>query len=269
MATFLGAASLAAATTGVGLSTGEITTALKVHKEAYQQDKRFFYASYTEAVAHHGEAYAQAERIHAQSYAHAEAQYWQGDKHHRRTFEQAKLQHRLSIDLAMRAEIREGLRDEFGQKNNRYNALMICQTVMLTCSFQLSLVEPAETAWRVATYLYTSTLGLSIGLLTLSLWANFILTRRLNQYTAGVMHVEMHQNEDWRRKMGKVKFTGAEFRRVGPSNPACRIRAASPPIQTHKARPRTPPPGPSRFRMRGTGARTTIHSSDQHGRLAG
>ena len=51
-----------------------------------------------------------------------------------------------------------------------------------------------ETLWKVSTYLYTSTLGLSIGLLTLSLWCNFILTRRLNQYTAGVMQVEMHQN---------------------------------------------------------------------------
>ena len=27
----------------------------------------------------------------------------------------------------MRSEIRANLRDEFGQKNNRYNALMICQ----------------------------------------------------------------------------------------------------------------------------------------------
>ena len=211
MATAVAGLSLAAGMTGVGLSTGEITTALKVHKEAYQQDKRFFYASYTEAVAHHGEAYAQSERIHAQSYAHAEAQYWQADKHHRRTFQQAKLQHRVAIDLAMRAEIREGLRDEFGQKNNRYNALMICQTVMLTCSFQLSLIEPAETAWRVATYLYTSTLGMSIGLLTLSLWCNFILTRRLNQYTAGVMQIEMHQNEAWRRKMGQDDVVDAQL----------------------------------------------------------
>ena len=39
--------------------------------------------------------------------------------------------------------------------------------------------------------------SVSIGLLTLSLWCNFILTRRLNQYTAGVMQVEMHQNGEY------------------------------------------------------------------------
>ena len=51
----LGGLSVAAGAMSSGLAAGEITTALKVHKEAFQQDKRFFYAGYTEAVAHHGE----------------------------------------------------------------------------------------------------------------------------------------------------------------------------------------------------------------------
>jgi hypothetical protein len=116
----LGGLSVAAGAMSSALATGEITTALKVHKEAFQQDKRFFYAGYTESIAHHGEAYAQAERHHAQGYAQGEAAYYQSDRHHRRAFEQAKLQHRVDRDIAMRAEIRAGLRDEFGQKNNRY-----------------------------------------------------------------------------------------------------------------------------------------------------
>eukprot|EP01043_Picozoa_sp_COSAG02_P084570 COSAG02_NODE_22375_length_754_cov_1.763359_1_plen_62_part_01 len=52
----LGGLSVAAGAMSSGLATGEITTALKVHKEAFQQDKRFFYAGYTESIAHHGEA---------------------------------------------------------------------------------------------------------------------------------------------------------------------------------------------------------------------
>ena len=48
-----------------GLNVGEITGAYKVHREAFRQDRRFFYADYTEAVAHHGEEYAQGERHHS------------------------------------------------------------------------------------------------------------------------------------------------------------------------------------------------------------
>jgi uncharacterized membrane protein len=202
MAAVVGGLSLAAASLSSGLAAGEITTALKVHKESFQQDKRFFYAAYTEAVAHHGEAYAQAQRLHSQGYALAEAAYHQADRHHRRSFQQAKLQHKIDRDIAMRAEIREGLRDEFGQKNNRYNALMVCQTVMLTCAFQLSLVDVPATMWAFWLWVYSGMLGSAFGLLSLSLWFNFIVTRRLNQYTAGVMQVEMHLSEDWRRKRG-------------------------------------------------------------------
>ena len=202
MAAVVGGLSLAAASMSSGLAAGEITTALKVHKEAFQQDKRFFYAAYTEAVAHHGEAYAQAQRLHSQSYALSDASYHQADKHHRRSFQQAKLQHKIDRDISMRAEIREGLRDEFGQKNNRYNALMVCQTVMLTCAFQLSLVDVPSTMWAAWLWVYSGLLGTAFGLLSLSLWFNFIVTRRLNQYTAGVMQVEMHLSEEWRRKRG-------------------------------------------------------------------
>ena len=199
----IGSLSVAATTLPAALATKEIVTALKVHKEAFQQDKRFFYASYAEAVAHHGEAYAQAQRHHKESYALSDATYYQGDKHHRRTFQQAKLQHQVDRDIKMRAEIRAGLRDEFLQKNNRYNALMVCQTVMLTCGFNLSLVDvPGNESWSTVFWVYSGLLGLSFGLLALALWFNFIVTRRLNQYTASVLHIEMHLSPEWRKKRG-------------------------------------------------------------------
>jgi hypothetical protein len=210
----VGGLGLAAGAASATLGAGEITSALKIHKEAFQQDKRFFYAGYTEAVAHHGEAYAQAERLHSQSFAQGEAAYYQADRHHRRSFEQAKLQHRLDRDIAMRSEIRNGLRDEFGQKNNRYNALMICQTVILTSAFMLTLAElPADPdradKWATYSWVYSVMLGLAFGVLSLSLWFNFIVSRRLNQFTAGVMQVEMHLDQSWREKRGVDDVTDA------------------------------------------------------------
>ena len=185
---------------------------MKIHKESYQQDKRVFYADHTETVAHHGESFAQSERHHSQSYAQGEASYQQADKEHRREFMQARLQHRVSRDIAMHAEIREGLRDEFDQKNNRQNALMVCQAVMLTCAIQLSVVaelpwdtdpDRANSLWTKLTWVYSATSGASVFMLSLSLWSNFIVTRRLNQYTAGVMQVEMHMEKTWRDRKGK------------------------------------------------------------------
>ena len=50
----------------------------------------------------------------------------------------------------MEAEVRDGLRDEFAYKNNRFNTLMVCDTVMLGCAFGLvsdgGLPDPVEAA---------------------------------------------------------------------------------------------------------------------------
>lgn len=210
MVSVLGGVGAAAAWATAGMGATEITHAMKIHKEAFQQDKRFFYADYTEAVAHHGEAYAQSERHHSQGYAQGEAAFYQSDKEHRREILQARLQHRVSRDIAMHAEIREGLRDEFDQKNNRLNALMVSQAVMLTCAIQLSYVAElpwdetrSSMRWPRMTWAYSTTCGLGVFLLSISLWCNFIATRRLNQYTAGVMQVEMHLEKAWRDRRGK------------------------------------------------------------------
>jgi hypothetical protein len=199
----LAAGALAVGVQNTALGAGEINAAIKIHKEVYMQDKRLFLADYAEGVSHHAEAYAQAQRIHAQEYALSEASYQQGERHHRREFQQTKLQHKIDRDVVMRAEIRSGLRDEFRHKNERYNALMICQTVMLMCAFQLTLYDPPTTMWTPAVWVLSALLGLTFGLLSLSLWYNFIVTRRINQYTPGVINVEMHRyDEQWRKRRG-------------------------------------------------------------------
>ena len=200
---FLASGALAVGIQNTALGVGEINAALKIHKEAFCQDKRLFYAEYCEGVAHHNEEFAQVQRLHSQGFALDDAAYKQADRHHRREFQQAKLQHRINIDIAMRSEIRNGLRDEFYQKLNRYNALLVCQTVMLAISFQQAVVTdlPGKT-WATWLYIYSAVLGLAFGNITLAMWCNFLVTRRLNEYTAGVMHIEMHLSEEWRRKRG-------------------------------------------------------------------
>lgn len=187
-----------------GLNLGEITAAYKVHREAFKQDRRLFYAEYTEAVAHHGEEYAQAERHHSESFPHAEAGYWQSARHHRRDVDQARLQNRLMVEEQMQAEIRGMLRDDFEQKINRFDALMVCQTLMLGQAGQLSYITgPVPTDWRWITFVYTAMVAGSLVVLTLSMWFNYVCLRRLNEYTPGELHVLMHQDAEWLKRKGK------------------------------------------------------------------
>eukprot|EP01048_Picozoa_sp_COSAG05_P013917 COSAG05_NODE_1529_length_4623_cov_45.328912_2_plen_326_part_00 len=182
----------AAAILGGAVSLPGIALPMKQTAELFErqiaQDKKFFYASYAEAVAHHSEAYGQAARLHAQSYAQSISAYWQAERVHQREFVQSRMHHREQLEVTMEAEIRDGLRDEFAYKNNRFNTLMVCDTVMLGCAFGLvsdgGLPDPVQPfmAW-----LYMSGLLLSVSLLTVSLWCSFIVCRRLNQYTAWVL----------------------------------------------------------------------------------
>ena len=85
------------------------------------QDRRFCFAQYAENVAYHQEAYEQAAKQHAQAYAQSAASYWQAEQFHRRDFELARLQHKREMEVVLEAEVRDGLRDEFAIKNNRFN----------------------------------------------------------------------------------------------------------------------------------------------------
>ena len=96
--------SVALAGGGVALGGADILVAQNIHRRQIAQDRRHFYAGYTEAVAHHGESYAQAERHHSQQYAIEEAQYWIAEKVYRRLFQQAKMQFAVSTEIARPAQ---------------------------------------------------------------------------------------------------------------------------------------------------------------------
>lgn len=177
------------------------------YRKQIAQDRRFFYAQYAESVAYHQEAYEQAARQHAQSYAQSAAAYWQNEQFHRQEFELARLQHKRDMEVTLQAEVRDGLRDEFAIKNNRFNTLMVCDTVMMGCAFGLvsdgSL--PEGTVQQVV-WTYMSGLSVSISLLTVSLWYSFIVCRRLNQVTAWAL-LEMEPSRSrWEDEMNAQRL---------------------------------------------------------------
>ena len=147
--------------------------------------KRICPQDWAESSWRHSEALAQAERQHAEAYTVQMAEYMQTEKIHRRDFQQARLQHQREVDIMLRAETREAIRDELNQQNNRVNNIQLCTTVLLGVSFSMVVegILPAETTPTMAT-LFSATLGASMLSLSVSLWFTFILVRRLNQYTA-------------------------------------------------------------------------------------
>ena len=184
-----------AAASAVGIGAGTIGVAAP-YKQAHDlfrqqinQDRRFFVADWAETSWRHSEALAQAERQHAEGYMLNLTQYWQADKIHRREFRQSMMIHQREVDIMLRAETREALRDELLFQNNRMNNVQLCDTVCLGVAFTIAVegVLPEQTSSAVIS-LYAACIGAAILLLASSLWLSFILIRRLNLYTAGIMH---------------------------------------------------------------------------------
>ena len=181
--------------TAVGIAAGTVGVAAP-YKQAHDlfrqqinQDRRFFVADWAENSWRHSEALAQAERHHAEDYMLNLTQYWQADKMHRREFRQGMMIHQREVDIMLRAETREALRDELLFQNNRMNNVQLCDTVCLGVAFTIAVegVLPEQTSSAVIS-LYAACIGAAILLLASSLWLSFILIRRLNLYTAGIMH---------------------------------------------------------------------------------
>jgi hypothetical protein len=211
--------------TGVSIAAGTVGVAAPykqqadLFKQQINQDRRLFVADYAESSWRHSESLAQAERHHAENYALTLSQYWQGDKIHRREFLQAMLMHQREVDIALRAETRENLRDELLFQNNRMNNVQLCVTVCLGVAFSVVVegILPDKIPSWVAS-IYACTIGMAIMLLASSLWLSFVLIRRLNLYTAGIMHamIDMDLKNNKKRDDGLADFdpvqTNEEFR---------------------------------------------------------
>jgi hypothetical protein len=118
--------------------------------------------------------------------------------------------------MAWRAEVRESLRDELGNQNNRFNIIMLCDTVCLGCVFNLVAGEgpPLETP-PILLNAYVCCLGVSIMLFSISLWGSVIMVRRLHDNTAARLeHKLFAGSEDlqkaWQQQLARNTPTGAQ-----------------------------------------------------------
>ena len=141
------AASAGASAMGIGLGAKDLHLTSDLFKLQMRQPKRLWAADWAEASWRHGESMLQSAKQHSEAQAMAAATYFQAEKHHRAEFRQAADMDARSFEMSWRAEVREALRDELGNLNNRFNNVMLCDTVCLGCAFgMISDAElPAET----------------------------------------------------------------------------------------------------------------------------
>eukprot|EP01052_Picozoa_sp_SAG31_P044922 SAG31_NODE_8009_length_1542_cov_2.248094_1_plen_215_part_00 len=117
--------------------------------------------------------------------------------------------------MSLRSEIRESLRDELANQNNRFNNVMLCDTVCLGCAFGMVIEgEPPSNA-HISMLAYIASLGLSICLFTISLWSSIIVVRRLNEHTATVLEQKLFANDveqqkRWVRQVSNREPTGMD-----------------------------------------------------------
>jgi hypothetical protein len=148
-----------------------------------RQSKRMFAAGWAEASYRHGEQLAQAAQQHAESLALATAQYYQAEKINSQAIKVARDQDSRNFEMAWRTEARESLRDELTNQFNRYNTILLCNTVCLGCiyAFVVEGIPAAETE-RYLISLYLSCMGGSITLFTISLWICVVIIRYVYTY---------------------------------------------------------------------------------------
>lgn len=211
------AASQTAATAlGLGLGKTDLDLAQLFFRQQMQQTKRLWTADYAEASIRHGETCAQSARQHAESQAAANAAYYQAERLAGESMRLARDQDSRSYEMAWRAEVRESLRDELGNQNNRFNIIMLCNTVCLGCVFSLAAdgTPPTQTSSMMLNA-YIFCVGVSIMLFTCSLWGSVIVVRRLHDNTAARLEQKLFiQSEElqhvWKDQLVKNKPTGPQ-----------------------------------------------------------
>ena len=197
---------------GFSKSSNEITA--EVFKQQMRQSKRLWSADWAEASWRHGDQLMQAAQQHAEGQALAAAQYHQAERQFKQGFRQSSDMDARSFEMAWRSEVREVLRDELANILNRFNNVMLCDTVCLGCVFGMVIEgdpPPYVPSWLLMAYLFC--MGLSISLFTVSLWCSVIIVRRLNEHTASVLERKLfYGSEDlrhrWKEQLENGRPTG-------------------------------------------------------------
>lgn len=170
----------------MGKNDYELTQEL--FKMQMRQAKRLWTADWAESSIRHGEACMQSAQQHFEAQAMALAAYYQAEKLATQGIKLARDQDSRAFELTWRAEVREFIRDELGNQNNRFNIVMLCDTVCLGCVFSLvaEAGAPTETP-SLMLNLYVLSMGVSIMLFTISLWCSIMVVRRLHEHTASIL----------------------------------------------------------------------------------
>ena len=199
----------------VGSSAGAGATALGLKmdkqsvdltRDAYlqqmRQSKRLFTAQWVDASYRHGETVLQSAQQHEESQALAKAQYFQAERIHSEDMKLSRDQDTRAFEMSWRAEARESLRDELTNQFNRYNIIMLADTVCLGCIMPLveSGSPPEETSQTILA-LYLLSMGSSIMLFVVSLWFCVIVVRRLHEHTASVLERKLFANTEELQKV--------------------------------------------------------------------
>eukprot|EP00536_Pseudo-nitzschia_multiseries_P011543 jgi/Psemu1/259922/estExt_Genewise1Plus.C_3990010 len=218
----LGAASAAkavgsggATALGIGMGKSDMDQSRDLFKQQMRQAKRLWTADFAEASVRHGESMMQAAHQHAEAQAMATASYYQAEKLAGQGIKLARDQDSRAYEMAWRAEVRESLRDELCNQNNRFNIIMLCDTVCLGCVFTLVVeTPPAETSILMQNA-FVLGLGVSVMFFSISLWGSVIMVRRLHDNTAARLERKLFvQSEDlqkaWKHQVTKNLPTGAQ-----------------------------------------------------------
>ncbi|KAL3816854.1 hypothetical protein ACHAXA_005132 [Cyclostephanos tholiformis] len=192
-----GAASAGATALGLKIDQKSVDLTKEIFLLQMRQTKRLFTAQWAEASYRYGEAMAQAAQQHCEDMALAKTAYLQAERINSQQFKLARDQDSRSFEMSFRTEARESLRDELANQFNRYNIVMLCDTVSLGCVYGL-VVEGAPpegtSEWLLILYLFS--LGGSIMFFSVSLWFCVTIVRRLHEHTASIMERKLFSDDE-------------------------------------------------------------------------
>jgi len=213
----VGAAGSAGATAlGLGMGKSELDLSRNLFKQQMRQTKRLWTADWACASVRHGETIMQAAQHHSEAQAMATASYYQAEKLASQSIKLARDQDTRAYEMSFRSEVRESLRDELGNQNNRFNIIMLCDTVCLGCVFTLVADgSPPENTPQYLVNAYICCLGVSIMLFSISLWGSVVMVRRLHDNTAARLERKLFvESEDlqktWQQQLARSTPTGAQ-----------------------------------------------------------
>ncbi|KAL3804439.1 hypothetical protein ACHAW5_008285 [Stephanodiscus triporus] len=191
------AANAGATALGLSLNQESVDITKEIFLLQMQQTKRLFTAQWAESSYRYGEAMAQAAEQHLEDMALAKTAYLQAEKINSQQMKLARDQDSRAFEMSIRTEARESLRDDLSNQFNRYNIVMLCDTVCLSLvyGFVVEGIPPEDTGeWILIPYLFF--MGGSIMCFSVSLWFCVTIVRRLHEHSAAILERKLFLDDE-------------------------------------------------------------------------